>query len=147
MGRITQVKILQDFHTYDGSLARDLGPMFALDHAQGLVGYTIPALPAGTMLDFNAPIVVIVGKNGSGKSTLVSKLYATAGYLPVMRGMENLPHFMEVAYEGDRPPSLRSFFPGTKPSGALTLYGDGDSDSDRSSRELAKMSSGQYQWQ
>lgn len=143
MNRITRVKILPGFNTYRDPDALAMGALFALGEAQGLIGYPVPALPVGTVLGLDAPLVVIVGGNGSGKSTWLSKLRARQTFYPALQNTGRNFDFMEVEYSGENSPLVFDFEALHQPSKILTLY---HSNGDQAPVERARMSSGQYQW-
>ena len=42
--------------------------------------FTLPFLHADFMLEFSAPVTILVGENGSGKSTLIEAMAVLAGF-------------------------------------------------------------------
>ncbi|MBI2576953.1 AAA family ATPase [Candidatus Woesearchaeota archaeon] len=143
MNRITRVKIIPGFDTYRDPNALAMGALFASEEAQGLGGYPVPALPVHTVIDLDAPLVVIVGRNGSGKSTLLSKLRVQQTYQPAFQRTGRNFDFMEVEYSGEESPLVFGFEAIDQPSKIHTLAPFGR---DKSLVEMARMSSGQYQW-
>ena len=62
-------------------------------------GYKLSALPVGTVLRTNRPLVVLIGPNGSGKSTLLEKLAAQTSEL----GKKYSAHYFNLRYQGNKP--------------------------------------------
>jgi energy-coupling factor transporter ATP-binding protein EcfA2 len=141
MGRITSITINQDFHTYKGNIT-GMNAHFLASEAKALQGYDVPALPPGTVLDIDAPLVFLVGPNGSGKSTLLKKLTGHVLHQKIRALNGPSPSYLTLIHKGKLPMVYEPYV-AEQPNSIVSL---GIYEKNEEKIIAARRSSGQHQW-
>ena len=143
MSRLTRIKILEDFASYD-DMGYDLTSRMSGSH-RGFMGYPLDSLPVGHVLDTDSNIVFVTGPQGSGKSTLMEKLEHYTGIFRIMRERESdsedgkIPEYFDLVYDG-KSHMIQSFSAPETPHGLWAFGNRGEDDR----KDSVKRSSGQF---
>jgi len=111
--------------------------------ARAVVGYNVPSLPVGSVLDTDGDIVQIIGLNGAGKTTLLKKIEHQLCWEGTVIGSG---HYADIEYIGEKPRPMY-ISPSDQPHSMIGARSTGGEKwYEKKKIEQARMSEGQYAW-